>query len=326
VSRPDTVVLVTPRSFDRDDAELRGRLEQAVGRVEWRLGTHAEAELQRLVRHADGWIAGTERIGRSVLEHADRLRVIARYGVGVDNVDLEFAGDRGIQVTNTPGANSGAVAELVIGLMLALARRIPAADRAVRAGAWSMPGGIALEGKTVGLLGFGQIGQAVARKVSGFGTRVLAYDPLPARDSARALGVELVDRQAVIAQSDFLSLHLPVRPETRNLVDADFLGAMKPGAFLINAARGELVDEAALVAALRDGRLAGAGLDGLAHEPPPAGFALGQLDNVILTPHVGAQSDLARRRMGQGAVENCLAVLRGDTPPNPVATPRSAAA
>jgi D-3-phosphoglycerate dehydrogenase len=189
-----------------------------------------------------------------------------------------------------------------------------------------MPGGIALEGKTVGLLGFGQIGRAVARKVSGLGTRVLAYDPVPDRESARELGVELVDRQTVIAQSDFLSLHLPLRPETRNLVDGDFLGAMKPGAFLINAARGELVDEAALVAALRDRQLAGAGLDGLADEPPAAGFALGQLDNVILTPHIGAQSDLARHRMGHGAVENCLAVLRGDAPPNPVAAPRSAAA
>jgi D-3-phosphoglycerate dehydrogenase len=322
----DSVVLVTPRSFDRDDVELCRRLEGSVGRVEWQLGTHTEPELQRLVQDVDGWIAGTERITRVVLEHAQRLKVIARYGVGVDNVDLDFAAAHAIQVTNTPGANSGAVAELVIGLMLALARRIPAADRAVRAGEWAMPGGVALEGKTLGLLGFGAIGQAVARKVGGLGIHVLGYDPAPATCVARELGVELVDRQTVIARSDFLSLHLPALPETHNLVDAAFLRAMKPGAFLINAARGELVDEAALHAALRDRHLAGAALDALAQEPPRAGLALAELDNVIFTPHVGAQSDLARRRMGHGAVENCLAVLRGDAPPNPVVAPQKAAA
>ncbi|MCW2954361.1 MAG: serA [Conexibacter sp.] len=308
----DQTVLVTPRSFARGDEELRAELDGAVGRVDWQQsGELAAEQLRRLVAGADGWIAGVEPIDRATIAAAPRLRVIARYGVGVDNVDLAAAAEHGVVVTNTPGANAGAVAELVIGLLFALARRIPFADRAVRDGSWSRIDGIALEGKVLGLLGFGAIGREVARRARALGCEVIAYDPFPATELAAELGVELTSRAQVVATSDFLSLHLPVLPETRGLVDAELLAAMKPGAFLVNAARGELVDEDALVAALRSGRLAGAALDALAEEPPRAGFPLGQLDTVVLTPHTGAHTDRAVRTMGRRALANCLAVLRG---------------
>jgi D-3-phosphoglycerate dehydrogenase len=319
VSDGDWTVLVTPRSFARGDAELRAALTAAVGEVRWRQdGDVGAVELAELAAGADGWIAGVEPIDRSMLERADRLRVVARYGVGVDSIDLAAAQERGIVVTNTPGANAGAVAELVIGLLFAVARRIPYADRRVRAGAWDRIAGIGLEGRMVGLLGFGAIGREVARRARALGCEVIAYDPYPAEDLARSLGVELASREEVVAASDFLSLHLPVLPDTAGMVDARFLARMKPGSFLINAARGELVDEHALVEALRSGHLAGAALDALSEEPPSSPFALGELDTVVLTPHTGASTDSAARAMGWGALENCLAVLRGEAPPNPV--------
>ncbi|MGD9736497.1 MAG: phosphoglycerate dehydrogenase [Solirubrobacterales bacterium] len=319
---PKYRVLVTPRSFGADDPALRDELLAAVGDVLWRQeGNLGTGELADAVAEADGWIAGVERIDRTVIEAAPRLRVIARYGVGVANVDLRAAADRGITVTNTPGANSAAVAELVIGMVFALARRIAFADAEVRRGRWPRIRGIAVEGKTVGLLGFGAIGREVGRRARSLGCRVLAFDPAPVGDAAAAAGVELAPREEVVATSDFLSLHVPVTGETEGMVDAAFLARMKRGSHLINAARGELVDEAALVDALRAGHLAGAALDSLAVEPPAAGFALGQLDQVVLTPHVGAHTDAAAAAMGRAAVANCLAVLRGEPVPNPVAAP-----
>jgi len=313
----DWTVLVTPRSFARGDDELRAALTGAVGDVRWRQdGGLARGELAELVADADGWIAGVEPIDRAVLAGAERLRVIARYGVGVDAIDLAAARERGIVVTNTPGANSAAVAELVIGLIFALARRIPYADRRARDGAWDRVTGVEVGGKVVGLLGFGAVGREVARRARALGCRVLAYDPYPAAELAGALGVELAARDDVVAASDFLSLHLPLLPDTAGLVDAAFLARMKPDAFLINAARGELVEDGALLEALRTGRLAGAALDALAEDSPAARFA--ELDSVILTPHIGAATDRAARAMGRRALANCLAVLRGEPPLDPV--------
>lgn len=315
-------VLVTPRSFGRDDPGVCRELERSA-RVVWEPGAHEPDRLAALVSGADGWIAGTEPIGEAVLERASRLKVIARYGVGVDNVDVASAARRGIAVTNTPGANAGAVAELVVGLLVALARAIVAADRATRAGDWTLPGGISLEGKVLGLLGFGAVGRAVARRVAGFGMEVIAHDPLLVAGSEPD-GVRACPRAELVACSDFLSLHVPLTADTAGMVDADFLAAMKPGARLVNTARGELVDEAALVAALADGHLAGAALDTLADEPPPADFALATRVDVILTPHLGAHTDHARHEMARRAIDNCLAVLRGEPAPDPVPVPVSA--
>ena len=244
----------------------------------------------------------------------DGLRVIARYGAGVDRVDLAAAQARGIIVTNTPGANAAAVAELAIGLMLALARHITLANATTRRGEWRRYAGISLQGKTVGLLGFGAIGREVARRLSGFDCQLLAHDPYVTAADAASLGVELAARDKLLATADMLSLHVPVSPDTYGLVDADFLSAMKRGAYLINTARGELIDEDALIAALASGQIAGAALDVFSMEPPPGDHPLFDFPQVIATPHMGAGTDGAANAMGWGALHDCLAVLRGEAP------------
>lgn len=309
-------VLVTPRSYGRDDPRLRNELEAAVGEVIYSSGGRAlsSEELQQLLPGCHGFIAGLDNIDRKALEAADQLKVIARYGVGVDKVDLEAARQKGIVVTNTPAANAVSVAELTVGLMLSLARSIPQASAATKAGQWPQISGVSLEGKTIGLLGLGAVGRQVARRLQGFDCTLLAFDPAPDRELAIQYAVELTTRQEVVHRSDFLSLHLPLLPETRGMVDVAFLSQMKPGAFLINTARGELVDEAALLAALESGRLRGAALDVLAEEPPRPDHPLLAHPKVILTPHSGAHTDGATNAMGWMALRDCLAVLRGETP------------
>jgi D-3-phosphoglycerate dehydrogenase len=290
----------------------------------------ADSALEEIIGDYDAIVVrSATKLTAELIDRATNLKVIGRASVGVDNVDVEAATRRGIVVANAPESTVVSAAEHTIGLLVALARNIPQAHAALKQGRWERKayGGIELAGKTLGVLGFGRIGQQVARRAAGLGMRVVAYDPFVATERFRELGVERVQTpEEVYDVAEFLTLHLPLTPETRGAINGDAFARMRTGVRIVNAARGELVDEAALVAALRDRQLAGAGLDGLADEPPAAGFALGQLDNVILTPHIGAQSDLARHRMGHGAVENCLAVLRGDAPPNPVAAPRSAAA
>ena len=309
-------ILVTPTSYAQHDAGLRTELEACVGRVTYNDSGKplSSAQLAALLPGVDGYIAGVDTIDAAALAAADRLRVIARYGVGVDNVDLAAAAARGIVVTNTPGANARAVAELTVALLLLLARPVLRAAAETRHGGWPRLPGLSLAGKTVGLVGFGAIGQQVARLLSGFECRLLAYDPLLSPATAGALGVQAVSLDALLAASDFVSLHAPALPETRGLVDAAFLGRMKPGAALVNTARGELVDEAALLAALAGGRLRGAALDALAQEPPPADHPLLALPNVLITPHMGAHTDGATTAMGRLALADCLAVLRGETP------------
>lgn len=313
-------VLVTPTSFGRHDPTLRQRLEAEVGEVLYNpTGRPLTAEeLIPLVPGVDGYIAGLDAISRAVIEAADSLRVIARYGVGVDAVDLEAARQRGIIVTNTPGANTNSVAELTIALMLALARRIPEAVQTTRLGGWPRLSGVSLEGKVVGLIGFGAIGRQVARRLRGFDCTLLAYDPFPDEVKAEELGVRLTSLDEVVQQADFLSLHCPATDETRGMVNEAFLRKMKEGAFLINTARGELIDESALLQALQSGRLSGAALDVFSRQPPEPDNPLLKLPQVILTPHMGAHTDGAIQAMGWGALENCLAVLRGQEPPNRV--------
>lgn len=245
-------VLVTPTSYAKHDARLRTELEAVVGSVVYSPATRplTSAEVSDLLAGVDGFIAGLDVIDRDALRGADRLKVIARYGVGVEKVDLAAAREKGIVVTNTPGANSASVAELALGLMLALARHIPAAARATREGGWPRISGISIEGKTIGLLGFGSIGREVAKRLQGFNCTVLAYDPFADPAAAAAFGVRLTTQADVVQQADILSLHLPVVPETREMVNAAFLAQMKRGGLLINTARGELIDEAALLAAL----------------------------------------------------------------------------
>jgi phosphoglycerate dehydrogenase-like enzyme len=309
-------VLVTPRSFGRHDPRLKTELEATVGEVIYNpFGRSlSSVEVGGLLPGCDGYIAGLDTIDRAALESADRLCVIARYGVGIDRVDLEAARDKGIVVTNTPGANTTSVAELAIGLMLSLARMIPLANQETRAGKPPRIQGVSLEGKVVGLLGVGAIGKRVARRLQGFDCTILAYDPAIDAAAAQEVGAVLCSQEEVVTKSDFLSLHVPVLPETRGMVDASFLAQMKPGAFLINTARGELIDEVVLFEALKSGHLKGAALDAFAQEPPSEDNPLFSLPQVIATPHMGAHTDGATNAMGWAALHDCLALLRGEEP------------
>ena len=309
-------LLVTPTSYGKNDIRLKRDLEAQVGEVIYNpTGKPLTSdEVAKLLPGIDGYIAGLDSIDSNALQKADRLKVIARYGVGVDNVDLAEAKEKGIVVTNTPGANSVSVAELALGLMLALARQIPEAVEAVHQGKWPRYPGISLEDKTVGLLGLGAIGKQLARRLNGFDCRILAFDPCSDEAFAKANHVELAAMHEVTAQADFVSLHLPLLPETRCLVNDAFLNKMKKGSFLINTSRGEVIDEEALLRALHSGRLKGAGLDAFTIEPPDPGNPLLSLPNVIATPHLGAQTDGATSNMGWLAMRDCLAVLKEEEP------------
>ncbi len=309
-------LLVTPTSYGKNDARLKTELEAQVGEVIYNPTGKplTSAEVARLLPGIDGYIAGLDGIDADALKMADRLKVIARYGVGVDSVDLEAARQKGIIVTNTPGANSVSVAELALGLMLALARQIPEAVDAVHQGKWPRYAGLSLEGKTVGILGLGAIGKQLARRLAGFDCRLLAYDPFGDPVAAKELSVKLTALDDVLERSDFLSLHLPLLPETRAMVNDGFLGRMKKGAFLINTSRGEVVDEEALLKALQSGHLKGAALDAFTVEPPDPKNPLLRLPQVIATPHLGAQTDGATSNMGWLALRDCLAVLKDEKP------------
>lgn len=295
---------------------MRLALENAVGEVIYNnsgkpLDSHT---LASLLPRVDGYIAGLDQIDHYALMLTSRLKVIARYGVGVDAVDLQAARQKGIIVTNTPGANSRSVAELTVGLMLSLARSIPSAASATRSGGWPRLSGISLQGKVIGLLGFGAIGRTVASLLSGFETTVLAYDPIVTPEQASELGAALTTLEEIIRQADIVSLHCPLTADTRHLVNAGFLGAMKPGAYLINTARGALVDEPALLAALESGSLGGAALDVFSTQPPEVDNPLLRHPRLVATPHMGAHTDGATNAMGWMALNDCLAVLRGEEP------------
>lgn len=309
-------VLVTPTSYGANDPTLRTKLEAEVGEVVYNTtGTPLSSnQLVGMIKGVHGFIAGLDDIDRKALLAADQLKVIARYGVGIDSVDLEAAREKKIVVTNTPGANSGSVAELTIGLMLSLLRNIPAAVKTTKSGEWSRMRGISLEGRIVGLIGFGAIGKQVANKLKGFGCRVVAFDPIADPGFAAGTGVDLLPLEEVTQIADLLSLHCPVTEDTRGLVDENLLKKMKPGSYLINTARGELVDEKALFNALKSGKLSGAALDVFSSQPPEPDNPLFELPQVLATPHMGSHTDGATNEMGWRALNDCLAVLRGEEP------------
>jgi D-3-phosphoglycerate dehydrogenase len=309
-------VLVTPRSFGQSDPNLLITLQERVGDVVYNPYGRAltSQEVSSLIEDCDGYIAGVDVIDSQVIAAASKLKVIARYGVGVDKVDLEAARRNQITVTNTPLANAQSVAELTLGLLLSLLRKIPYATIQTKQGEWPRIEGFSLDGKTVGLIGFGMIGRTFARLLGGFGCRLMSYDPFPNREYAEEVGVELVDLEDLIKRADIVSLHLPLTPDTRNIIDRQMLSSMKTGAYLLNTSRGEIVDEDALVESLRSGHLAGAGLDVLAQEPPADNHPLLMMENVLVTPHSGAHTDGATNAMGWASLEDCLAVLSGQEP------------
>jgi D-3-phosphoglycerate dehydrogenase len=310
----DCHVLVTSTSFGRFDPLLKRELEEQVGKVSYNESGKplSSAELVALIPDVDGYIAGLDIIDRTVLEAANRLQVVARYGVGTDRVDLGSARELGIIVTNTPGANAVSVAELTVVLILNLLRPVMDACEQTRSGGWPRTSGLTLEGKTVGLIGIGAIGQEVARRLNGFACHLLVHDVLPDMAFLANNNVHLVRLDELLARSNIVSLHIPVLPQTKHMINASFLSKMKEGSYLINTARGELVDEDALFEAIRLGHLAGAALDAFAHEPPGVENALLSLPQVIPTPHMGAHTDGAANAMGWMALRNCLSVLKGE--------------
>ncbi|HCS39323.1 MAG TPA: hypothetical protein DIW44_07045 [Anaerolineaceae bacterium] len=309
-------LLVTPTSYGKNDARLKTELEALVGEVIYNPTGKplTSVEVAELLPGIDGYIAGLDVIDADALKTADKLKVIARYGVGFDNVDLEAAKSKNIVVTNTPGANSVSVAELALGLILALARQIPEAVDAVHQGKWPRYSGVSLEGKTIGILGLGAIGKQLARRLAGFDCKILAFDPYADKQFALDNQITLAEMDQVIAASDFVSLHLPLLPETRGIVDEVFLNKMKKGSYLINTSRGEAINEEALLKSLQSGHLKGAALDAFIVEPPDPNHPLLALPNVIATPHLGAQTDGATSNMGWLAMKDCLAVLKEEKP------------
>jgi D-3-phosphoglycerate dehydrogenase len=269
----------------------------------WEVDAKAGRSLDQLkqdLADADALIIrSATKVTAALIEAAPRLRVIARAGTGVDNVDVTAASRRGVVVMNAPGANSISVAELAIGLMLALARHVTAADAAMKQGKWEKKKfvGEELRDKTLGLAGLGRIGQEVARRARAFGMRVVAHDPFIAAQVAEDLGVELVSMDDVFARADYLSLHLPSTPATRNIVNAERLARAKAGIRIVNTARGDLVDETALADAIESGRVAGAALDVFEVEPPPDP-RLQRLPQVIATPHIAASTREAQELVG----------------------------
>jgi phosphoglycerate dehydrogenase-like enzyme len=309
-------VLVTPTSYAKYDRALITTLEAQVGEVITnRLGRPLTSdEVREQLAGVHGYIAGLDVIDAAALAHADSLRVISRYGVGMERVDLAAASEKSIVVTNTPAANATAVAELTIAFMLSLARQIPQLVRSLKQGQWTRANGVSLEGKIIGLLGFGAIGRTVAQRLNGWGCTLMASDPFSTATVMESYGVVPADQTTLLEKCDFVSLHLPVTDATKHLVNANFLAKMKRGSYLVNTARGELVDAAALLDALNSGQVAGAALDAFEEEPPIQGDALVAHPNVIGTPHIGANTDGAANRMGWMALNDCLAVLAGKPP------------
>jgi D-3-phosphoglycerate dehydrogenase len=267
-------------------------------------------------------IRSATKLTADLIERADRLKVIGRAGVGVDNVDVEAATRRGIVVANAPESTVTSAAEHTIGLLVALARNIPQAHAALKQGRWerSAWAGVELEGKTLGVLGCGRIGQQVARRALGLGMRVVAYDPFVAKERFRELGIERVESpDEVLAAAEFLTLHLPLTPETRGFLGREAIAKLPDGARVVNAARGELVDEEALIEALRSGRLAAAAVDVYAQEPYTG--PLLELDNVVATPHLAASTEEAQDRAGVIVAEQVAAALEGGLVTNAVNIP-----
>ena len=312
---PTFNVLVASRSFGKNCPEVLEEMK-AAGCVfmptDWDRAP-TEAELIAKIAEADVLISGTEPVTAKVLAAAPRLKVISKHGVGYENIDLDAAKARGVPVCIAGGAIADSVADMTMALLLALARQVPQADKSTKAGQWKRFVGPELRGKTLGIVGLGQIGKAVCRRAKGFGLNVIAHDEYPDQGFAASWGVTFVPLDELLRASDFVSLHAPVTPQTRKLMNSARLATMKPTAYLINTARGELVDESALHDALSRGVLAGAASDVFAAEPPGKNPLL-DLPNFNATPHTAGQTHEGLRRMGEITAENALRVLRGQEP------------
>ncbi len=281
----------------------------------------SEEALVKEVKDVDGMVVRVPAvITRKILENASKLKVIARFGVGYDNIDVDAATEKGVVVTYTPGANTQSVAEYAAALMFTLTKQIVQADRALREHRWAMRldySGIELAGKTLGLIGTGAIGCQLAQIAGGFQMEVIGYDIYPNQKRADEIGFKYVDLDSVLRRSDVVSIHVPLNPDTKKMIAKKQFSLMKDGAYFINTARGELVDEQDLYDALRDGKLAGAGLDVFEKEPPYESPLL-TLPNVVAGPHVAALAKDANKRVSVWVAEDIVRVLKYERPLHPV--------
>lgn len=304
-------VVITARSFGRTDGKAYDCLQNAgCTWVKLDGGEENRDQLLNEISDADALIAGLEKVNRELIERASKLKVISRYGVGYDKVDLKAASERGIQVTITPGANSDSVADFAVALMLASCRNIVLMDKSIKAGEQKRPQGIEMYNKTLGVIGTGRIGQGVARRCSGFRMKILANDIYRDIKFMEETGAEYVDFETLLKNSDFITIHSPLTEETRNMISARELRMMKKDAVLINTARGGVIDEDALYDALTTGEIRGAALDATLEEPL-YDSPLIKCENCILTPHAGAATREASSRMSLMAAENAVEVLQG---------------
>lgn len=281
--------------------------------VEVKTGLHPE-ELIRIIPEYDALVVRSEtKVTAAVIEAGVRLQVIGRAGVGIDNIDVAAATRRGIVVVNAPTGNNIAAAEHTVAMMLAVARNIPQAHAALKTGSWqrSKYTGVELRDKTLGVIGLGKIGTEVAKRAQGLEMRVVAYDPYLSAEHAQKLGIEVLELDDLLGRSDFVTLHIPLTPNTRGLIGADQFRRMKPSARLVNCARGGVVDEAALLDALNEGLIAGAALDVFSQEPLPPGHPLLGDDRLVVTPHLGASTYEAQVGVSLDVAEQIVAVLDG---------------
>src|SRR2546422_490654 len=310
-------VLICDPISPKGIALLQQRSEFKVSVLDKRL---CEAELLPLVRDAVALVVRSEtKVTKKVIEAALRLRVVGRAGVGVDNVDVEAATQRGIVVMNAPSGNTVSTAELPFSMLMALARKIPQAHASMKAGQWNRKEfhGVELYNKTLGILGMGRIGSEVARRAIAFGMRVLAYDPFLSMSRAKALQVEVVELGELYPRCDFITVHVPMTDETRGMINKETMAKMKDGVRLINCARGGIINEKDLYDGIKSGKVAGAALDVYEVEPPKDS-PLATLDAVIMTPHLGASTEEAQEAVGIEVAEQIADVLAGGTIRNAV--------
>lgn len=297
-----------------DGLDVRGQsILRASAEADDKSGISAD-DLLKIIPDYDALIVrGRTKVTASVMEAGSRLKVIGRAGVGVDNIDLEAAKKRNIAVVNAPVSTSIAVAELTFGLLLALAREIPRADASMKQGNWLKKEleGVELNGRTLGVIGYGRIGMEVGKRASAFGMNVIAHDPLIPEDEIKKRGAEPVSLQDLYARSDFISLHMPLTVDTRDMIGPPAFSQMKDGVRIVCAARGGIIDESALVEALNSGKVAGAALDVFGKEPPGLTEAVSH-PRVIATPHIGAQTAEAQSRASEDIANEVLSALRGE--------------
>ena len=303
-------VLITPRSFGKSSSKpldlLKEKGYEVVQNPYGRIMTRQE--MMKHIVDVDGIIVGVDPLDREVLACGKRLKAISKYGVGTDNIDVEYAKEKNIPVMRTVGANAEAVADFTFALMLAVARRIVEIDAGCRKLNWNKITSIEVHGKTLGLIGLGAIGKKVARRAAGFDMKVLAFDTFKDEVYAKENGITYVTLEELLKESDFISLHLPLTDETRNLISYEQFKMMKPMAVIVNTARGGIIDENALLWALKEKRIWGAGID-VFEEEPPKNSELLKMDNIVIGSHCAASTYEAIEKMGMMAAENLIQCL-----------------